>query len=273
MVRAMTLTFAGLTLERPHLMGILNVTPDSFFDGGRHADPVSVGLRLVEEGASIVDVGGESTRPGAVPVDAAEEQRRVLPVVAALARQGVLVSIDTRNAATMRAAIDAGARIVNDVSGLSHDGEALRVIARSDAAVILMHMRGTPQTMQSLTQYDDVVEEVAVWLERRAADCEAAGIAGDRIAIDPGIGFAKTHAQNVELLDRVERFVATGRPVLVGASRKGFLESLGGGDTPDDRLQASLAVAVGAARQGAHMLRVHDVAETARALAAAVPLR
>ncbi len=269
----MSLAFAGLTLDRPHLMGILNVTPDSFFDGGRHADPVAVGLRLVEEGASIVDVGGESTRPGAAPVDPEEEQRRVLPVVRALAGQGVLISIDTRNASTMRAAIDVGARIVNDVSGLTHDAEALRVIADSDAAVILMHMRGTPQDMQSLTQYDDVVGEVAAWLERRAAACEAAGIARQRIAIDPGIGFAKTHAQNVELLGGIGRLVAIGRPVLIGASRKGFLKSLGGGDTPDERLQASLAVAVDAMRQGAHMLRVHDVADTVRALAVASTAR
>ncbi|MGE0154732.1 MAG: dihydropteroate synthase [Reyranellaceae bacterium] len=269
----MTLAFAGLTLDRPRLMGILNVTPDSFFDGGRHADPVSVGLRLVEEGASIVDVGGESTRPGATPVDPAEEQRRVLPVIAALARHGVLVSVDTRHASTMRAAIAAGARIVNDVSGLTHDAAALRAVAESDAGVVLMHMRGTPQDMLERTDYEDVVEEVAQWLERRALDCERAGIARPRIAVDPGIGFAKTHAQSVELLRRIDRFVATGRPVLIGTSRKGFLKSLGGGDAPVDRLQASLDVAVDAARQGAHILRVHDVAETARALAAAAALR
>lgn len=269
----MPLTFAGLTLDRPHLMGILNVTPDSFFDGGRDDDPVAAGLRLVEEGASIVDVGGESTRPGATPVDPVEEQRRILPVVEALARQGVLVSVDTRHAATMRTAIAAGATIVNDVSGLTHDRNALRAVADSDTSVILMHMRSTPQDMLSHTDYRDVVAEVASWLEDRIAACEAAGIARSRIAIDPGIGFAKTHAQSIELLANIDRFVALDVPVVIGASRKGFLKSLGGGARPEDRLQASVTVAVDAARKGAHILRVHDVSETARALAAAGRLR
>ena len=265
--------FAGLTFDRPHLMGILNVTPDSFFDGGRHVDPVAAGMRLAEEGASIVDVGGESTRPGAEPVAAGEEQRRILPVIEALARKGVRLSVDTRNASTMRAAIGAGARIVNDVSGLTHDPEALRAVADSTASVILMHMRGTPQDMLSHTHYENVVEDVAAWLERRVAACEQAGIARERIAIDPGIGFAKTHGQSIELLQRIDRFVAIGVPVVIGVSRKGFLKSLGGGDTPADRLEASVKVAVDAARQGAHILRVHDVSETARALAVAFGLR
>lgn len=269
----MSLSFAGLTLDRPHLMGILNVTPDSFFDGGRHADPVGVGLRLVEEGASIVDVGGESTRPGAAPVDPQEEQRRVLPVIAALAGRGVLVSVDTRHASTMRAAIAAGARIVNDVSGLTHDPHALQALAGSQAAVVLMHMRGTPQDMLTRTDYADVVEEVAQWLERRVQACERAGIARDRIAVDPGIGFAKTHAQSIALLNDIARFAAIGQPVLVGISRKGFLKSLGGGETPADRLTASVQASVEAAAAGAHILRVHDVSETARALAAAGLLR
>ncbi len=269
----MTLSFAGLTLDRPHVMGILNVTPDSFFDGGRHHDPVAAGLRLVQEGAAIVDVGGESTRPGATPVDPAEERQRVLPVIEALAGEGVLVSVDTRHAATMRAAIAAGARIVNDVSGLTHDPDALRAIADSDASVILMHMRGTPQDMLSHTAYGDVVAEVASWLQARVASCEADGIARDRIAIDPGIGFAKTHAQSIELLANVGRFVAFDMPVVIGVSRKGFLKSLGGGEKPEDRLEASIAAAVDAARKGAHILRVHDVSETARALAAAGRLR
>jgi dihydropteroate synthase len=269
----MTLQFAGLTLDRPHLMGILNVTPDSFFDGGMHADPLATGLRLVEDDASIIDVGGESTRPGAVPVDAAEEQRRVLPAIEALARQGVLVSVDTRHASTMRAAIQAGAKIVNDVSGLTHDIDAMRAVADSNASVILMHMRGTPQDMLSRTDYADVVEEVASWLEVRVEACERAGIARGRIAIDPGIGFAKTHAQSIELLSRIDRFATLGLPVVVGASRKGFLRSLGGGDTPADRLNASVRVAVDSARRGVHILRVHDVSETRRALAAAGLLR
>ncbi|MDF3072796.1 MAG: folP [Alphaproteobacteria bacterium] len=268
----MTLSFADLTLDRPHLMGILNVTPDSFFDGGRHADPVAAGMRLLEEGASIVDVGGESTRPGANPVDPMDEQKRVLPVVTALARAGVLVSIDTRHATTMRAAIEAGAKIVNDVSGLTHDPDALRAVAGSQASVILMHMRGTPQDMLSHTDYEDVVEDVAQWLEHRVAACERAGIARERLAIDPGIGFAKTHAQSIELLANLECFQALGLPVVIGASRKGFLKSLGGGEKPADRLEASVRVAVAAAGSGAHILRVHDVAETARALAVAAAL-
>lgn len=265
----MSKRFAGLTLDRPHLMGILNVTPDSFFDGARHGDPVPTGLRLAEEGASIVDVGGESTRPGAIPVPPEEERRRVLPVIEALAGKGVLVSIDTRHASTMRAAIAAGACIVNDVSGLTFDAAAMAVVADSGASVVLMHMRGTPQDMLSRTDYGDVVEEVARWLEDRVAVCERSGIAHDRIAIDPGIGFAKTHEQSIELLRRIDRFKAIGVPVLIGASRKGFLRSLGGGNTPADRLEASVRVAVDAARRGAHILRVHDVSDTARALAAA----
>ena len=269
----MTLSFAGLTLDRPHLMGILNVTPDSFFDGGRHHDPVAAGLRLVEEGAAIVDVGGESTRPGATPVDPAEEQQRILPVIEALAGKGVLVSVDTRHAATMRAAIAAGVEIVNDVSGLTHDPESLHVLADSNASVILMHMRGTPQDMLSHTDYRDVVGEVASWLQTRVGTCERAGIARSRIAIDPGIGFAKTHAQSIELLANIDRFVELGLPVVIGASRKGFLKSLGGGEKPEDRLEASVRVAVDAARKGIHILRVHDVSETARALAAAGLLR
>jgi dihydropteroate synthase len=269
----MNLSFAGLTLDRPRLMGILNVTPDSFFDGGVHTDPIAAGLRLAEEGAAIVDIGGESTRPGATPVTAEEEQRRVLPAIEALARQGVLVSVDTRNASTMRAAIGAGARIVNDVSGLTHDRDAVRAVADSQASVILMHMRGTPQDMLAHTEYGDVVEEVAAWLEQRLRVCEQAGIARARLAVDPGIGFAKTHAQSIDLLGRIDRFVALGVPVVIGASRKGFLKSLGGGDTPADRLEASVKVAVEASRQGAHILRVHDVSETARALAVAGLLR
>ncbi|MGE0661188.1 MAG: dihydropteroate synthase [Reyranellaceae bacterium] len=270
----MSLSFAGLTLDRPHLMGILNVTPDSFSDGGRHAgDPVAAGLRLMSQGAAIVDVGGESTRPGATPVDPAEEQRRVLPVIAALAGQGALVSVDTRHAATMRAAIAAGAAIVNDVSGLTHDPQSLAVVADSDASVVLMHMRGTPADMARHTDYANVVEEVAVWLEQRIAACERAGIARHRLAVDPGIGFAKTHAQSLEILRRLDRFIAIGLPVVIGASRKGFLKSLGGGDTPADRLGASLAVALHAASAGARILRVHDVADTARALAVASALR
>jgi len=273
MIPRMSLSFAGLSLDRPLLMGILNVTPDSFSDGGAHADPVAAGMRLAAAGAAIVDVGGESTRPGAQPVDPIEEQRRVIPVIAALARAGVPVSVDTRNAATMRDAIVAGAAIVNDVSGLTHDPASLDVVAASDASVVLMHMRGTPADMAGRTEYADVVEDVAAWLEARVAACEKAGIARHRLAIDPGIGFAKTHAQSLEILRRLDRFLGLGLPVVIGASRKGFLKSLGGGETPADRLAASLAVALHAASAGAQILRVHDVADTASALAVASALR
>jgi len=194
-------------------------------------------------------------------------------VIERLAREGVLVSVDTRHASTMQAAIEAGARIVNDVSGLTHDPLALPTIARSQVSVVLMHMRGTPQDMLRQTDYRDVVEDVASWLEQRKLVCERAGIARDRIAIDPGIGFAKTHAQSIELLGRLDRFASLGLPLVIGVSRKGFLKSLGGGETPADRLDASVRVGVEAAKAGAHILRVHDVSETARALAAAGLLR
>jgi dihydropteroate synthase len=264
-----TPTFAGLTLDRPRLMGIVNVTPDSFSDGGLHLDPaaaIAAGERMADEGADILDIGGESTRPGAAPLPPEEELRRVLPVVRALAAKGHLVSIDTRHAATMAAALDAGAAIVNDVSALTHDAASLPLVAARGAAVVLMHMRGTPDTMNKLTDYDDLVGDVERYLAERLAACRAAGLTDDRLCIDAGIGFAKTAEQSAQLIGATARFRRLGVAVLVGASRKSFIGRLSKGEPADRRLPGSLAAALAAAEAGAQILRVHDVAETAQAL-------
>jgi len=235
-------------------MGILNVTPDSFSDGGRFLQPdaaIAHGLAMVAEGATVIDVGGESTRPGAQPVDEVEERRRVLAVIAALAPH-VRVSIDTRHAAVAEAAIEAGATLLNDVSASLHP-----VAAAHGVGWIAMHMRGEPATMQVDPRYDDVVDEVRAFLVERAEQAVAAGV--PEVWIDPGIGFGKTVAHNLELLRRLGELVATGHPVVVGTSRKGFLGTLTGGAPVDDRLEASLATAVVAAANGARMIRAHDV--------------
>lgn len=263
-------TFAGLSLERPAIMGIVNVTPDSFSDGGDRYDPaaaIAAGRAMREAGAAILDVGGESTRPGAEPVGVEEECARVLPVIEALAGEGALVSIDSRHAAVMRAAVEAGAAIVNDVTALTGDPESLGTVAALQAPAILMHMQGEPRTMQADPRYGDVVAEVRDFLAERAAACEAAGIARANICIDPGIGFGKTVAHNLALLKHLDALVALGYPVLIGASRKAFIGKLSRGEAPKQRLGGSLAVALAAAERGAAILRVHDVAETAQALA------
>jgi dihydropteroate synthase len=267
------LPFAGLpdaaSLGRPLVMGILNVTPDSFSDGGRHLDPraaLMAAHAMLEAGADMLDVGGESTRPGAPPVDAETETARILPVVREIAKNAP-VSVDTRHAATMRAALDAGAEVVNDVTSLRHDPEALSVVAEAGCPVVLMHMPGTdPATMQSIASYEDVVLDVADFLADRIAVCEAAGIPRHRIAVDPGIGFGKTMDHNLELLDRLPLLLGLNCPVLVGVSRKRFIGTLSGTREPQDRMAGSLGVAVAAAARGAAMLRVHDVAETVAAL-------
>jgi dihydropteroate synthase len=236
-------------------MGVLNVTPDSFSDGGRwfsHAAAIEHGLRMVAEGADIVDVGGESTRPGADPVDEAEELRRVIPVVRELVPR-VRVSIDTMKPAVAEAAVEAGATIVNDVSS-----SLAAVAASGGAGWIAMHMRGTPRTMQQEASYGDVVADVASYLVQRAEAGRAAGI--EEVWVDPGIGFAKTAAHNLSLLRRIGELVETGYPVVVGTSRKSFLGPLSGGAGPDDRLEASVATATWAMVQGAAVVRVHDVA-------------
>lgn len=260
--------WAGLPPDRPLVMGIVNVTPDSFSDGGDALDAataIALGQAQFQAGVDIVDVGGESTRPGAVPLDPQHEMARVLPVVRALAPLG-RVSIDTRNAATMRAALDAGARIVNDVTGLAHDAAARGVVAAAGCAVVLMHMRGTPATMQSQARYGDVAAEVARELETAFHRALAAGIVAEAIALDPGIGFAKSHAQNLVLLRGLDRIVALGRPVLVGVSRKGFIGRYGQAPAAKARLPGSLAAGLYAVSRGARILRVHDVAETVQAL-------
>ncbi len=250
-------------------MGILNATPDSFSDGGVHFAPaacIAAGLAMLAAGADILDVGGESTRPGAVPVSPDQEQLRVLPVIAALAAEGACVSVDTRHADTMEAALRAGASIVNDVSALTHDPRSPSVVAASDCRVVLMHMRGTPRTMMGLAAYDDVVAEVCQELATRVSAAEAAGVARERIIVDPGFGFAKTPAQSLALLRGLPALAVLGLPILAGVSRKGFLGVYGGEADPALRGPASLAAALFAASHGAAMLRVHDVAETVQAL-------
>ena len=250
-------------------MGILNTTPDSFSDGGLHLDPglaVAAGQRMVAEGAAILDIGGESTRPGAAPTPPEEERRRILPVIRALAGAGVPLSVDTRNAGTMAAALDAGASIINDVSALSHDPRALPLVAARGCAVVLMHMRGTPATMGAHAAYGDAAADVLAELAARVAVAESAGVARDRIAVDPGIGFAKSFRDNAGVLRALATFRALGCPILVGVSRKGFVGQLSGVPDPAERLAGSIAAGLFAAAHGADILRVHDVAATVQAL-------
>lgn len=248
-------------------MGILNITPDSFSDGGAyfdHEEALAHARRMIADGADIIDVGGESSRRGSKPVSEKDEIARVLPVVQALAADGAIVSIDTMKAGVMRAALAAGATLVNDVRALQGRG-TLEIAAASGAGVCLMHMQGTPRTMQKAPHYDDVVREVRDFLVARALSCEAGGIARDRIAIDPGFGFGKTRAHNLSLVRALPVFVATGYPVLVGLSRKGTLGDITGRAVAE-RVAGSVAAALAAAERGALILRVHDVRETVDAL-------
>jgi dihydropteroate synthase len=261
--------WAGFDLSAPRVMGILNVTPDSFSDGGRLATAetaIAAGRTMLEAGADILDIGGESTRPGAGPVAPDAERARILPVIRALAEAGAVISVDTRNATTMAAALAAGARIVNDVSALTYDVDAARVIAEHGVPVVLMHMRGTPQTMQDLAIYEDVGAEVVAELSHRVGAAESAGIARTAIALDPGIGFAKTGPQNIALLRNLCALAALGFPVVVGVSRKGFIGTLSGEPVAARRLGGSIAGALFALSQGVRILRVHDVAETVQAM-------
>ncbi len=262
--------WSGLISTAPLVMGVLNVTPDSFSDAGAFMDPgraIEAGLAMAESGADLVDVGGESVRPGApLPTPPKEEQARVLPVIRALAERGIAISIDTRNAATMSAALDAGARIVNDVSALTHDPASAGVVAARGAPVVLMHMRHDPATMTALARYHDVVLEVTLELADRIAAAEAAGIARDRIAIDPGVGFAKTPDHNMQLLPRLGLLLNLGCPLVVGVSRKRFIGLLSGERKAGRRGPGSIAAALHAALHGAAVLRVHDVAETVQAV-------
>jgi len=260
-------SWAGFDLKRALIMGVLNVTPDSFSDGGDFAEAstaIEHGRAMLASGADIIDVGGESTRPGAQPVSPAEEAARVLPAVRALADAGAVVSIDTRHASVMDQAVKAGARIINDVTALTGDAESARVAAGSGAAIVLMHMLGEPQTMQQDPRYADVTCDLIDYFEARLASLD---IARDRIAIDPGIGFGKKDPHNLRLLDELAAFHVFGCPVLLGASRKSFIGRLGKGEAPKQRVAGTLAAHQMGFDRGAQIVRAHDVAEAYQARA------
>ena len=261
--------FAGLAGGGPWVMGILNVTPDSFSDGGRYvsaAGAILAGHAMHAAGADLIDVGGESTRPGATPVTPTEEQARILPVIRALAGAGLALSVDTRHAATMRAALGAGARVINDISALAGDVASAAALAAAGAPVVLMHMRGTPATMGDHAHYADVAAEVVAELADRVASAEAAGIARASIAVDPGFGFAKDQVGNIALLNRLAVLHNLGCHILAGVSRKRFIGALTGEAVAARRIAGSLAAALAALDRGATILRVHDVAETVQAV-------
>ena len=255
----------------PRLMGIVNVTPDSFSDGGQFVDvdlAVEHGLRLIAEGADLLDIGGESTRPGAVPVPEEEELRRVLPVIRKLSRQTrVPLSIDTYKAEIARQCLAAGAVIVNDISGLTFDPKMTAVCRESTCGVVVMHIQGTPQTMQLEPRYDNVVADLCRHFSQRLDDLEAAGITRERIVLDPGIGFGKTAEHNLELLSHIAEFHALGRPILIGHSRKGFLKKVLGREV-EERNAGTVGVSIALAEQGTEILRIHDVRSTRDALLA-----
>lgn len=255
----------------PLLMGILNVTPDSFFDGGRHVtvkQALQQARQLLKEGADIIDVGAESTRPGAKAVSLQQELQRALPVVKALVKEfpRAVISIDTQKSQVAKAALDAGAQIVNDVSALQFDAQMAGVVARAKAKVVLMHMRKNPQTMQRAPKYKNVVEQVQTFLQERIDYARESGIAQKNIWVDPGIGFGKNLKHNLELLKNLSQFKKLGAAVLLGCSRKSFIALIDDGVAAQDRLAGSLAAAIWAERQGADILRVHDVAQTRQAL-------
>ncbi|HZF17093.1 MAG TPA: dihydropteroate synthase [Steroidobacteraceae bacterium] len=264
-----------LSLVQPCVMGVLNITPDSFSDGGRFLDPaiaVDNAVRMVEEGAVIIDVGGESTRPGAAPVAIDEELRRVIPVIERLSpKLGVVISIDTRRPKVMRAALSAGAELVNDINALQ-DMDAMHAVANTDAGVCLMHMQGDPLSMQQAPEYGNVVTEVRDFLTERVAACEAAGIARERIAVDPGIGFGKTPEHNLRLIANLHDYIWLGRPVVIGVSRKSTVGRITGRPV-DGRLAGSVALATLAAWNGAAIIRAHDVAATVDAMKTVAALR
>jgi dihydropteroate synthase len=258
-----------IRLDQPQVMGIVNATPDSFSDGGQFGDAeaaAAAGADMAGQGAAIIDVGGESTRPGAKPVWDGDEIERVVPVIRQLAAAGAAVSVDSRKADVMTAALDAGARLINDVSALTYDDRAAGVVAAAGVPVVLMHHQGAPEVMQDDPRYDDVLVEVYLWLEERIAAAEAAGISRDKILIDPGFGFGKNVAHNLELMNGLAIFHSLGCPIVVGASRKRTIGALSGEATVDRRIGGSIAFALKAADQGAQIVRVHDVFETVQAL-------
>ncbi len=260
---------SGIGLDRPRIMAIVNVTPDSFSDGGKNFDAaaaIRAGREMAEVGADIIDVGGVSTRPGASPPSEAEELARVLPVIQAMAGAGLTISIDTRRAGVMAAALEAGAKIINDISSLSADPESLALAAGCNAPVVLMHMQGEPETMQEAPTYDHVSLDVFDYLESRIAACQVAGVARHRLIVDPGIGFGKTKAHNLQILRDLALFRALGCPLLVGLSRKYFIAALSAGEPALERLPGSIAGALHALSQGAQIVRVHDASETSQAI-------
>lgn len=260
-----------LVFTRPLIMGVLNVTPDSFSDGGKYLDPkhaLTQARRMITEGADIIDIGGESTRPGADPVWEGEEARRVVPVIEALQNDGVPLSIDTRHSHVMDKAVEAGAHIINDVTALSYDPESLRIAAASDAPIILMHSQGNPKTMQDNPEYRHTLLDVYDYLRERIDTCVAAGIDKSRLIVDPGIGFGKRLIQdNLMLINGLALLHTLGCPILFGASRKSFIGAISGEEDASKRLPGSLAAAIKAVELGAQIVRVHDVAETKQALA------
>lgn len=252
----------------PVIMGIVNVTPDSFSDGGQYHNKNSAidhGLRLLQEGATILDIGGESTRPGAQRIDPQEEIYRVIPVIEGLRGKAPWISIDTRNAATMKAALKAGANVVNDISGLTYDPESISVVAKAQVPVILMHSQGMPQTMQNNPSYNNVIDDICAFFEERINACKTARIEKENIILDVGIGFGKTLEHNLLLLRYIRHFHDFGCPLMLGASRKSFIAAASCGEPPESRLSGSLAAALWGLSQGVQIFRVHDVAETAQA--------
>lgn len=259
----------ALRFEGPSVMGILNLTPDSFSDGGLNLDPevaMETALMMMEQGAAIIDVGAESTRPGAKPVWEGDEIERIRPFAERIGRGGLPWSVDTRKAAVMRFALEQGAAIINDVSALTYDPQSLTVAAASSCPVVLMHHQGDPQTMQDRPAYDDVLLDVFDWLEERVAACEAAGIERRRIILDPGIGFGKSVRHNLQLVNGLGLFHALGCPLLLGVSRKRFIGALSREEPAEKRMPGSIALALEGAEQGVQLFRVHDVAETVQAL-------
>lgn len=266
--------FAGLVMDRPQIMGILNVTPDSFSDGGRHDAPgraVASGREMIAAGATIIDIGGESTRPGAAAVTRNQELARVLPPIAGLKPENAVISIDTRHGEVMSRATTAGAGIINDVGGLRGEG-ALDAAAAANVPVIIMHMQGTPETMQNDPQYGFAPVEIMEFLSERIEAVVAAGIPRAMIAVDPGFGFGKTVTHNLELMNWAAMFHGLGVPVLIGASRKSSIAKISAGEDADHRLAGSLVFAMKGVEQGCQLLRVHDVAETRQALSVAMAL-
>jgi dihydropteroate synthase len=258
-----------IRLDQPQVMGIVNATPDSFSDGGQFADAAAAaeaGAKMAAQGAAIIDIGGESTRPGARVIWEGDEIERVVPVIRPLAAGGAAVSVDTRKADVMTAALEAGARMINDVSALTFDQRSAEVVTAAGVPIVLMHHQGDPQTMQDDPRYDDVLIEVYLWLEERIAFAEEKGIARDKILVDPGFGFGKKLAHNLELMNGLALFHSLGCPMVIGASRKRTIGALSGESPPDKRVSGSIAFALKAVEQGVQIIRVHDVFETVQAL-------